>query len=160
MSNRSVTVQRLGGKGRGVVALRAFALGDRVLRAEPAEVSAERTTHTIQWDWHVHFVPAEPATYLNHCCDPNLNVRSSAEGGYDFLARRAIAAGDEVTFDYGTTEYEIVTEGPCLCGAAACTGRMLGFKDWSPERKARYGVFVADYLKTSVRSGRSGPTYE
>jgi SET domain-containing protein len=40
------------------------------------------------------------------------------------VARRRIAAGEEITFDYGYT-LDDYREHPCQCGAAACAGFMV-----------------------------------
>jgi uncharacterized protein len=66
--------------------------------------------HGLCWD-HARFV--------NHSCEPNcLSV------GYEFeLAVRDIAAGEELTDDYGTLN---PTEPfPCLCRRAGCRGSVL-----------------------------------
>ena len=59
------------------------------------------------------------ARFFNHCCSANcLSV------GYDFeIAVRDIAAGEELTDDYGTLN---PTEPfPCFCGDPACRKRIL-----------------------------------
>jgi hypothetical protein len=84
---------------------------------------------------------------VNHSCDPNCGIRLNDEGAFDFVARRAIAVGDEMTWDYATRNYSI-THFPaaCLCGSALCRGSVTGWKDLTVERKAAYAGFVAPYL--------------
>lgn len=59
------------------------------------------------------------ARFFNHSCAANcLSV------GYDFeLAVRDIAAGEELTDDYGTLNPD--EPFPCRCGVAACRGQVL-----------------------------------
>jgi hypothetical protein len=53
-----------------------------------------------------------------------------------------------LTVDYDTFEYEVEhLGGPCRCGAAACRGRVTGYKHLSAEVKARCSGLVADYLR-------------
>jgi SET domain-containing protein len=40
------------------------------------------------------------------------------------IARREIAAGEPITFDYATTERAIRFPFDCVCGAPACRGRI------------------------------------
>lgn len=69
-----------------------------------------RGYHILCWD---------NARFFNHSCNANcLSV------GYDFeLAVRDIAAGEELTDDYGTLNPS--EPFPCLCGAHGCRGRVL-----------------------------------
>jgi hypothetical protein len=65
---------------------------------------------------------------VNHSCDPNC-----LSAGYDFeIALRDIAAGDELTDDYGSLNLEYDFE--CRCGSARCRtlirpGDLLTFGD-------------------------------
>jgi SET domain-containing protein len=73
------------------------------------------------------------ARYLNHSCGPNLAVvpvRVPGDGPRPLLAlfaTRAIAAGEELTFDYGSHAASVSAR-PCLCGHARCRGRL----PWDP----------------------------
>src|SRR5476651_1407643 len=69
-----------------------------------------RGDHVLCWDH---------ARFFNHSCAANcLSV------GYDFeMAVRDVAAGEELTDDYGTLN---PTEPfPCLCGSRDCRGQVL-----------------------------------
>ena len=65
-------------------------------------------------------VPWNPARLLNHSCAPNCDAEL-IDGHIWMVARRAIGAGEEVTFNYGydLTDYR---EQPCRCGSPACVG--------------------------------------
>ena len=68
--------------------------------------------------------PETPDAYLNHSCDPNLWFVN----GWEFAARRDIAAGEELTFDYSTGEtYPLGYE--CRCGSANCRKDVTG-QEW------------------------------
>lgn len=60
------------------------------------------------------------ARLLNHSCGPN--CRSETIRGHIWiLARRDIAAGEELTFDYGYA-FQLWADHPCRCGAKGCPG--------------------------------------
>lgn len=82
--------------------------------------------------------------FINHSCDPNCTTRAHADGGTAFLnektgtrtrislrlprvgvvARRDIAAGEELTYDY---QFEPEPDEPAIerhCGARNCRGRL------------------------------------
>ena len=58
---------------------------------------------------------------INHSCDPTAWL-----DGLDVVARRPIAAGEEVTLDYATFYGEAMPNFACTCGAADCRGTVRG----------------------------------
>ena len=61
-----------------------------------------------------------PARFLNHGCAPNCEAELD-EGRIWIVALRDIAAGEELTFNYGYG-LEDHREHPCRCGATTCVG--------------------------------------
>jgi hypothetical protein len=70
--------------------------------------------------------------YLNHSCQPNGEI-DTAE--LIFRPLRKIAQGEECTFNYLTTEYEMAAPFDCHCGAANCFGVIRGYKHLSAEQQ-------------------------
>jgi len=60
------------------------------------------------------------ARLINHSCAPNCRAET-IRGRVWIIARREIAAGEEITFDYGFPYAEWQLH-PCRCGAARCVG--------------------------------------
>lgn len=72
-------------------------------------------------DWDLDGnVPWNPARFLNHSCGPNCEAEL-IEGRIWIVARRDIAAGEELTFNYS---YDLTDfrEHPCHCGSPECVG--------------------------------------
>lgn len=145
--NRGVVVRETPDRGRGVFAARAFETGELVVRGRAVAPSATRTHHSLQMDWNRHVRFDAPAELINHSCGPNTGVRNNAVDGYDFIALRAIAPGEEISFDYATTEYVSIAVTDCLCGAAACRGRSGGFESLPADHPAVRAGLIADYIK-------------
>ena len=134
--------------GRAACAARDLAAGETILKAWGPQLP-KRTRHSMQVDVDTHILPDGVVVLLNHSCTPNcgLIIRS---GTKEIEARslRPIRAGEELTFDYETFEYEIeYLKGPCLCGSAQCRGHLRGYKYLPADVKARYGEFIAEYLR-------------
>jgi hypothetical protein len=71
------------------------------------------------------------------------------------VARRDIGAGEELTFDYGTTDTDPWTL-ECHCGAAGCRGRMTG-EDWQdPEFQRRHAGYLSLYIEELIGQARTG----
>jgi hypothetical protein len=136
-------------KGHGVFATVAFSPGDVVVPMNPGRPVSANDTHPNQVGPNEWVIEDGYGPLVNHSCEPNCGIRLNERGGYDFIAMRTIAVGDEVTWDYATRNYSI-THFPsmCLCGTAACRGIVTGWKDLADERKAVYvsSGFVAAYL--------------
>jgi len=80
------------------------------------------------------------SNYMNHSCDPTCwFVDGGAEYNGVMVASRDITPGEEITFDYATSEDSILTpEFDCQCGAACCRSRVSPL-DWSlPAVAERY----------------------
>jgi SET domain-containing protein len=132
-------------QGRGVYAARPIKkgtwiieyTGERISHAEADmryddEHMERHHTFLFTIDEHVcidAFIGGNEARYVNHSCDPNCET-VLADGEIHIVAMRDIAAGEELTYDYGyTLDDESVEEAlrryPCRCGAASCRGTIL-----------------------------------
>ncbi|MHC5115142.1 MAG: SET domain-containing protein-lysine N-methyltransferase [Planctomycetota bacterium] len=78
---------------------------------------------------------------VKHSCDPNAWLR-----GLDVVARRRIAAGDEITMDYATFRNERMPSFPCTCGSESCRGTIRG-RDYLADFVEDYGPHVSDYVR-------------
>jgi len=61
----------------------------------------------------------DPLRFTNHSCQPNAVLRIR-QGRVEFYAMRDIAAGEEITVNYGETHHEGKLR--CRCGAPGCVG--------------------------------------
>ena len=86
--------------------------------------------------------------YTNHSCDPNIAL----QGQIAFVAMRNIAADEELTHDWATTDagdYKML----CNCGAPDCRGTITG-RDWlKPELREKYRGWFCWYLQRRIDGG-------
>lgn len=83
--------------------------------------------------------------FSNHSCDPNIGV----QGQIVFVALRPVAAGEELTHDWATTDDDDYSM-PCRCGAVVCRGTITG-KDWQNEELQRkYRGMFSWYLQQKI----------
>jgi len=90
----------------------------------------------IDLDWEKD-IPRELMEdfFINHSCNANIWFHPTEN---KFLARRDIKLGEELTYDYGTTECNPKWGMDCLCGLDCCRGRISG-DDWkNPVFRARF----------------------
>jgi uncharacterized protein len=161
-------------QGRGLFALADLGEGCVVVRLGGREVSTAELqdllaaagrdpaapyvdTLGLGADTHLVLPPGSDVHYGNHSCDPNLWHVDPVT----LTTRRDVAAGEELTVDYGTQTALAGWSMACTCGSPRCRGVVTG-ADWKrAELRQRYGRhWVAPLLRlidTSL-SPPSGPT--
>jgi len=147
------------GTGYGSVAHEPIAAGEVVAafggrcvtRDEFDLLPVSQQIRSVQIDEHLYLAGApepEPADFINHSCDPNCALT----GNVILVAAREIAAGDELSYDYATTDGSDYDEFECACGTALCRGKISGH-DWMlPELQLRYRGSFSPYLAKRIAS--------
>ena len=106
----------------------------------------ERQQRSFQIGEDLYLVGGEKphlADFINHSCDPTAVLISDTT----IVARRPIPAGDEITYDYATSDTSPYDEFECLCGTHLCRRKVTG-EDWlEPEIQARYAGHFAPYIQ-------------
>jgi SET domain-containing protein len=116
--------------GRGLFAGRAIAKGSKIGEFEGERIGLREARRRAHGRAVIAIVELErhalDATfsrrgfrYINHSCDPNTFMRCTATRA-EFYARRALARGEELTVDYGSSHHDGKLR--CRCGAANCRG--------------------------------------
>jgi hypothetical protein len=109
-------------KYRSLVTQRAFRKGE-VIYAIPNEVIHNKPTqYTVQVGRSQH-VEVGKLSVLNHSCNPNVILDTTR---MLVFAARDIPAGEELTFFYPSTEWEMAAPFICLCGAVNCIHVVAG----------------------------------
>jgi len=138
--------------GQGGFATVAIAPGTRVLEYQGRRISKAESVRQCELNNpFVFYLDAEfdldgnvswnPARFLNHSCDPNCEAEL-VDGGIWIVARRSIASGEEITFNYGY-DLDFYRDYPCRCGARGCVGYMLAeeFHASLPRRAGKLDEF-------------------
>lgn len=142
-----VEVRSSGQLGKGVFALRDFKKGDMVVRGIVEKVIESRGEHTFTIHG-VHVVLAGPACLVNHSCNPNSVHVFNKSGTFDFVARRPIDAGEQITHDTSAYEYEVEKfSQQCLCGSDNCRGEVKGWKDLTKQQRESIREYTIPFLQ-------------
>lgn len=157
---RDVEVRDAGAKGRGVFARRAFRRGEFIFRrrhvrvvdaAGIARLTVEDRMHLCELDWDRFAVLAPPGCYLNHSCDPN-----AMRSGVKVFAWKPIRAAEEITIDYRLNAID-GDSWPCGCGAATCSGTVVGsFFALPEERQRAYLRCAPPFIRAEYRRRARG----
>jgi len=119
---------------RGLRTERGFRRGEVVcpIPATARHRRPERTT--VQLDESTH-AEVGILTSMNHSCDPNVRLDTSR---MLVVAERDIAPGEELTYFYPSTEWDMAEPFECGCGSRDCLGVIRGAKHLPPEVLDRY----------------------
>lgn len=147
MRVNGVKISKTLNKGFGVFANRNFAKGEVVVYGRMVQILQERTNHSFQINVNTHVQLDKISRTINHSCEPNTGIRNNIFQAYDFIVLRDIKKGEEITWDYETTEYISIAVKNCLCGSKNCRRVLRGFKYRENELLKKYGIYVSDYLK-------------
>lgn len=101
-------------------------LGERISKAESQRRCEGGNPFIFHLDEQTDLdgdVEWNPARWLNHSCEPNCDAEEE-DGRIWIATTRAVAAGEELTFNYG---YDLADyrDYPCRCGKPTCVGFMV-----------------------------------
>ena len=89
--------------------------------------------------------------FLNHSCNPNGYVNFD---DMTFRSLRDIREGDEVTFNYLTTEWDMANKFECHCGSKNCFKHIKGFKYLTLEQKKSLEPLLSPFLKKKLTEAK------
>ena len=155
LTHKAEIRQTLGGPG--AVASEPIAAGELVgafggwvlTLAQLRQYDRTAVSRAIQIADDAYLAPLDhdgPGDLINHSCDPTCGIL----GSQLLVARRDIAPGEMLTFDYATTDTSDYDEFDCACGSPQCRGRITG-QDWRcPELQERYRGWFSAYLQVRI----------
>jgi hypothetical protein len=101
-----------------------FNAGDIICSFGAAAILRTPTYLTVQTgiDEHIHLKP-EFLKFTNHSCEPNVFFNTAT---MQFEALKDIRPGDEFTFFYPSTEWDMAQPFECACGSTSCLKHISG----------------------------------
>lgn len=114
----------------------------------PTRMSVQRSENL-----HADIFPFE-LRYMNHSCNPNVVLDLECD---EVKALRDILPGDELTFFYPSTEWEMAEPFSCQCKAERCLGEIGGSVKMPVETLSKYQLspIVMRYLAASGKGALS-----
>jgi hypothetical protein len=155
-ADKVVIQQTPDARGWGLYAEQSFQKGDVVMQARSLQVATFQDSHSIQIGWGTHILVDLPARFVNHICGrATLGIQivqptTKEVNMIDFVALQDIAVGDELLWDYESSEY-VINNFACACGSPVCRKQLRGFRHHGEAVVAGYGGsndYIAPYLLT------------
>ena len=159
MDNPKAILQPIEGKGHGVFAHEHIDRGDIIAVFDGIIYQAEKLSdlndsflidHVIQIGESSYLYHERGLSeYLNHSCAPNCGVRNGPDNTIEIVTRRAVQVGEELTWDYETSEDSDWEMNNCQCGSDACRGTIRAYRYLPNVVKQQYlnEGLVLDWLR-------------
>ncbi len=119
--------------------------GERIFRLS-GPVVAQPSKHTIQ-RWESEHLSPDGALWasVNHACMPNCTIDFET---WELVSCSPIRVGEEITFNYNSTEWEITSPFNCACGSPNCGQVIRGFRYLDCAQRADLRALLSPYLKS------------
>lgn len=122
----------------GCYANRGFKAGDKIMKLD-GEITDEATFESIQIKEGAHLQMHKPARLLNHDCAPNGYIDFE---NLEYKAMRDIEQGEQLTWDYNTSEWLIQRPFACRCGES-----VSGFVKLSEKKKEQLKKYASPFIR-------------
>jgi hypothetical protein len=110
--------------GYGVITLKPFAEGDTIAEIDGVlwkEGDGVDDRYSLWLEDGLFFDMVDQTRFINHSCEPNsiidAGITDDGQAWATVIALKAIAIGEEVTYDYAVPAH--LAE-PCRCGSPRC----------------------------------------
>jgi len=133
---------------KSLFAKQSFQPGDVLSKFYPEAILSSATYLTIQLDdkEHISILP-EYLRYTNHSCAPNIFFDTAK---LEVVCLRPVAVGEEMTFFYPSSEWDMAQPFECCCGTKECLGTIQGAKHLSNEVLKNYTL--TDYIQHKLKA--------
>lgn len=139
---------------RELHSLVAFKPGDIICTFGARETLDVPNYLTVQVGINKHILLApEDLQYANHSCAPNFFFDTTT---MQVIALENIHPGDELTFFYPSTEWDMAQPFQCFCGHPGCLGMIEGAAYLSEEAVKKYRLtdFIVRQLQLQPKPER------
>lgn len=144
----AVVRQNIANDQKAFFAQRAYQPGEILSVFHAGEVLQYPSYLTVQVGVNRHIlVQPEHLQYINHSCEPNIFFDTST---MQIVAVRDIREGDEMTFFYPSTEWDMAQPFTCLCGTASCLGSIRGAAHIAPMILQQYRL--TDFIQQQLHA--------
>jgi len=148
---------KLKDKGKALLANKDFKKDEVIMKLEGEiktydEMPFEGSEYALQIDDDI-FLDSEHwmmGDFINHGCNPNIKIDFE---NMNFAALKDIKKGEEITFNYLTTEYDMIRDKldfDCKCNSRNCLKRIKGFKFLTKAQKLKLKPMLPPFLKKKL----------
>lgn len=134
-------------KQRSFIATRNIQAGEELFQFGPKQIQSNPTYLTVQIGEGKHIVlNPEFLASINHGCDPN--VFFDVDHGV-LRCVKDIKEGEQLTYFYPSTEWQMIQPFDCNCGSEKCLGYIQGAHAIDHDVITTYDI--SDYIQSQLK---------
>jgi SET domain-containing protein len=112
-------------------------------------VEDQASKYSVQIGEHEHFIAEGDLIYCNHSFSPNCRVKiCETKIAIQMIAIRDIEPGEDITFNYNTTEWEL----SCPFEDRDTHKWVLGFKQLDEQERQEIWSLVSEWMKIKINA--------
>jgi hypothetical protein len=129
-------------------AIKNYNKGDLILSFSASSVQEIPDRFTVQINENTHIVlDPDYLKYLNHSCNPNCYIDVD---NFELIALNQIQKGEELTFFYPSTEWDMSEPFQCHCSTSACLQKIQGAAHISLDILNTYQI--SSYIQKKIKA--------
>lgn len=154
MLHKSIVKKPVTNKGKGLFATKNIRKGEVIWELDDSckifplnKMIKQKYPRAFQLG-NNYVVCNDDSDFINHSCDPNTWWTSDRQ----LSARRDIKAGEEITYDYSTTDVTPVwiADWECKCGSNDCRKRISNRDCLREDFQQKYGEHLPSWTKKYI----------
>jgi hypothetical protein len=131
--------------GCSLFANQIIEVDEKILEFEKNFISYS-TNKTLRISENVHQISRDPEAlenFINHSCKPNTYIDFQ---NLFLISSKKIEYGEEITYDYFTSDWDNEDVFDCQCGTSNCRQKINGFKHLSDEERLKIKNKLSPFL--------------
>ncbi|WP_268543591.1 SET domain-containing protein-lysine N-methyltransferase [Candidatus Nitrosotenuis cloacae] len=154
----SVKISRTQEKGKGLFAKTPIRKNQQILKISRnlslrPHIESSLNSIQIDDDTYIDVDKQDTWQYINHSCSPNSMLDLDS---LSFVAISNISVGEEITFHYCTTEFDLAAKNEdflCKCNSTNCLKRIKGFNHLTKSQKQSLIQILIPYTLRKLKLG-------
>lgn len=133
-----------------LISLKSFKKDSVICHFSFAEILPKPNRYTVQTGENKHIILSPLyLEYVNHSCEPNCYFDTTK---FQFICLRDIHRGEEFTFFYPSTEWDMEEPFDCQCQTKSCLGEIQGAR-YLPEESIKHYRF-SDFITAKLAKAK------
>lgn len=152
-----VRIMKTKEKGRGLFAKKPIKKDQKILKINGnislrPHITSSLYSIQIDDDTYLDGGKRQPLwQYINHSCSPNAKIDLDS---LSFMSIKNIDMGDEITFHYCTTEFDLAAKNEdfiCKCNSLNCLKTIKGFNNLTKNQKQSLSAILIPYTLRKLK---------
>lgn len=138
--------------GKGVFAREDIKKGEVLIDIE-ARIIKRRVDYALQTGKSSYLIANYIDNFINHSCKPNIFVKldKNNKNRISYIALKSIKRGQELFWNYNTTEWDLGSGFTCHCGLKCCIKKVRGMKYLMKSQQKKLAPISTPFIRKKLK---------